>query len=243
MKHHFERLLVATILVATMCVTAAGQGPFPVAPNPVDCHNAWPGFTNVGIWRVSNQGSQTIYINLFNWYTTGDAGFSIGTATHWVHLNPGIAYTDQVQFNDWRYPCLPPFNVRKNAVMHIAYSLTDGGPIAGYIVFNVTGMYWDHATDVLPGSELIPGSYSLLQNYPNPFNPSTTIEYGIPIAGQVSVKVYNVLGEEVGVLFDGVAEPGWQRVEWNTETVPAGVYFCRFEAGGYKATVKMVRLP
>jgi hypothetical protein len=54
----------------------------------------------------------------------------------------------------------------------------------------------------------IPTEYSLSQNYPNPFNPSTTIQYSIPIAGHVSLKIYDMIGREVKILVDEYKKAG-----------------------------------
>lgn len=87
-----------------------------------------------------------------------------------------------------------------------------------------------------------PNAFALDQNYPNPFNPSTTIRYQLPVASQVSLKVYNALGQVVGVLVDEVQDAGYKSVEWNTRSVASGVYLCRLVAGGFVETRKLVLL-
>jgi hypothetical protein len=75
-----------------------------------------------------------------------------------------------------------------------------------------------------------PDVHSLIsQNYPNPFNPSTTIRYGIPASSNVSVKVFNVLGQEVAELVNSVQPAGWHETIWNPQTA-SGVYLYRIEA-------------
>jgi hypothetical protein len=88
-------------------------------------------------------------------------------------------------------------------------------------------------TDVHEGS--FPSSFAVLQNYPNPFNPSTTIRYEIPEQGKVSMKIYNVLGQEIRTLVDEIQNPGHHVVVWNSKNddgsiVASGVYFCRCTA-------------
>ena len=87
-----------------------------------------------------------------------------------------------------------------------------------------------------------PEVYSLGQNYPNPFNPATTIHYTMKTAGKVSVKVYDVLGQEVATLVEGVDLAGEHAVIWNAAHVPSGVYFCRMEAGSFAQTRKVMLL-
>ncbi len=77
----------------------------------------------------------------------------------------------------------------------------------------------------------VPSSFVLEQNFPNPFNPSATIRYGLPKAAHVTLKVYNMLGQEVATLVNGVEESGYKSVEWNASGVASGVYFYRLQAG------------
>ena len=79
------------------------------------------------------------------------------------------------------------------------------------------------------------------QNYPNPFNPSTTIRYSLPKAANVSLKVYNTLGQLVATLVDEHKEAGYQQIQWNA-SVPSGIYFYRLELGEYVETKKMIVL-
>jgi hypothetical protein len=86
-----------------------------------------------------------------------------------------------------------------------------------------------------------PKAFALNQNYPNPFNPSTTISFYLPAAVHVSLKVYNVLGQEVAMLIDETRQPGRYRVEWKPEgNAATGVYFVRIHAGSFVATKKML---
>jgi hypothetical protein len=85
----------------------------------------------------------------------------------------------------------------------------------------------------------IPESFLLQQNYPNPFNPTTRISYGVPRQGAVTLRVFDMLGREVAVLFKGVAEPGWYTVSFHANTLSSGVYLCRLESGGLVKTTKM----
>jgi hypothetical protein len=82
-----------------------------------------------------------------------------------------------------------------------------------------------------------PLAFELFQNYPNPFNPSTTIRYQLPIQSKVTIRLYNILGQNVRTLVDGIQEAGFKSAQWNgmsdaARLVASGVYFCRIEAHG-----------
>jgi hypothetical protein len=96
----------------------------------------------------------------------------------------------------------------------------------------------------------IPQEFALASNYPNPFNPTTSINFGISqsfAGGVVSLKIYNLLGQEVRTLINDPMQPGEYSVQWdatnnNGERVQSGVYVYRLIAGDFAATKKMTLL-
>ncbi|MDP2208490.1 MAG: FlgD immunoglobulin-like domain containing protein [Bacteroidota bacterium] len=81
----------------------------------------------------------------------------------------------------------------------------------------------------------IPSKFELSQNFPNPFNPTTVIRYGLPSASHVTIKIYDLLGQEIKTLVDETQENGYRSVEWNGENslgtdIASGLYFYRIEA-------------
>lgn len=87
-----------------------------------------------------------------------------------------------------------------------------------------------------------PGNISLSQNYPNPFNPATTIRYALPQRSNVTLSVYNTLGQWVATLVDGSEEAGYHEVRFDAGGLASGIYFYRLMAGDYVATKKLVVL-
>lgn len=87
---------------------------------------------------------------------------------------------------------------------------------------------------------LLPTTYTLEQNYPNPFNPRSTIRYAVPHLGNVSIRVYDMLGREVARLVDGEHQPGWYDTAVNASNLASGVYFYRMSAGAFTETRRMV---
>jgi len=86
----------------------------------------------------------------------------------------------------------------------------------------------------------IPVEFSLSQNYPNPFNPSTSIKYEIPVGSNVSLTVYNLLGESVTTLVDEYKPAGSYEVKFDASNYASGVYFYKIEAGGFSDIKKMM---
>jgi S-formylglutathione hydrolase FrmB len=87
-----------------------------------------------------------------------------------------------------------------------------------------------------------PATYCLSHNYPNPFNPLTSIHYELPSAEDVSIRVYNSVGQEVSQLVDKKQEAGYYTIQWNGSEQASGVYVLRFEAGSYQKNMKMILL-
>ncbi len=86
----------------------------------------------------------------------------------------------------------------------------------------------------------LPITYNLSQNYPNPFNPSTVIKYSIPKESNVSLKIYNLLGQEVKTLVDETKAPGNYTVSFNAKDFGSGIYFYSLKAGNFYQVKKMM---
>jgi len=94
------------------------------------------------------------------------------------------------------------------------------------------------SVEEIPGE--MPAGYGLSQNYPNPFNPATTIEFSVPEAGLVSVRIYDLLGQEVKILVNEQKASGNYRVTFDATDLPSGTYFYTLRASGFTQTRKMI---
>ena len=90
--------------------------------------------------------------------------------------------------------------------------------------------------------DAIPNNFELSQNFPNPFNPTTIISYSIPKSGFVTLKVYNILGEEVATLQNGFQNAGSYKADFNASKLASGVYMYNLRTDGMTITKKMMLL-
>ena len=128
------------------------------------------------------------------------------------------------------------------------YSFVDADPPAGMSYYRLKQTDLDgtvHYTD--PAGVTVratdganaPAAFSLEQNYPNPFNPATTIRYGLPVRTNVTLSVYNALGQRVATLVDGEQEAGLHEAKFDGSALASGVYFYRIQTPGFVRTMRL----
>lgn len=100
----------------------------------------------------------------------------------------------------------------------------------------------DPAVDVLEPPNALPFKYALFQNYPNPFNPSTTICFDLPRISNVSLIVYNIVGQQVVTLVNGKYEAGKYNIVFDGTKLASGIYFYRLQTEQYANTKKFILL-
>ncbi|MCK4295611.1 MAG: T9SS type A sorting domain-containing protein [Candidatus Marinimicrobia bacterium] len=152
--------------------------------------------------------------------TAGMGGFPLGDLYHW--WNPAVREGATDYYSAW-----------------LAQADDERAKIASWLE---TGVHPDSsATGVkeLPGRG-IPAEFTLHQNYPNPFNPTTQIKYSVPRNAKVSLKVYNIVGEEVAILVDGTLTAGNYVATLNGRDLSSGVYFYALKSEGVTITKKLV---
>ncbi len=129
-------------------------------------------------------------------------------------------------------------------------------PVNGSLLFGLEGGVNEFVPAFVPGEIMygaldaddpieLPTEIALRQNYPNPFNPETNINFELPASQDVSLEVYNILGQNVKSLANGVYEAGYHTVSWNGtnnsgENVPSGIYFYSLKTADFSKTNKMM---
>ena len=134
-----------------------------------------------------------------------------------------------------------PFKVDSLNTPGVSYGITianDQIYLADYyslMIFhsNLTGIKDDNP---------LPESFSLLQNYPNPFNNSTTIKYRLSKTSNVSIEIFDILGNKVELLVAKIKDAGDHEVSWNAGSYSSGLYFARLIVGTNSKTIKMILL-
>jgi hypothetical protein len=109
---------------------------------------------------------------------------------------------------------------------------------------NFGGLYATYcaATSDVNGEQQLPQNYSLSNNYPNPFNPSTDFEFRIAEPGFVTIKIYDVLGNEVASLVNEEKPAGSYKISFDASGLSSGVYFYRLTSGSFVETKNMILL-
>lgn len=107
---------------------------------------------------------------------------------------------------------------------------------------NFTDIQWPNATGISEEEGITPGNYALEQNFPNPFNPSTTINFSIPKKDFVSLRIYNLVGEEVKMLLNEEKEAGSYQIQFDALSFSSGIYFYKLNTGSFSETKKMILL-
>ncbi|MBI5060137.1 carboxypeptidase regulatory-like domain-containing protein [candidate division KSB1 bacterium] len=196
-----------------------------------------PGDRSGGCAMTGGWNSTLLVFGAILQNSTGDrlGLFEVDFNTTWIDVTPtattipgGTSQTVNVVFDGAQ---LRPFVYRVNINMHsdvldTTYSLP--------VVLTV------EETAAEDGPPALITEYRLFQNYPNPFNPSTSIRYDLKAAGHTTLAVYNVNGQQVATLIDGVQEAGAHSVHFDGADLASGVYFYRLESADFVRVSKMV---
>ncbi len=122
------------------------------------------------------------------------------------------------------------------------YSYADSKVASGNYTYRLKQMDFDGSfeySDVVAVEVTVPLEFTLEQNYPNPFNPSTVIKYSIPENGFVTLDVYNLLGEKVTSLVNGIQDAGRYEISFDASSYTSGIYVYSLKSGSFNSVKKM----
>jgi|SRR5690554_596002 len=206
--------------------------------NKVATHSNWPEFPPC---------PQQEILNLKNNFSSGDTIFFV------------TYYQDQLKGMNSSYAVVNPENI---TIAQWNHSINDSFYVASYwgwsmiipqgasagnwkfsVVFN--GLEYSHTFQVnmptnVEHSDNLTEEYYLSNNYPNPFNPSTKINYRIPKYDLVTIKLYNILGNEIKILENDYKAAGKYELEIDGSNLNSGVYFLNFNSGSFNKTAKLI---
>ena len=179
-------------------------------------------------------------------YRVTFAGLASAYSGSHFHLAPGGGVVKPIATSDsttgagaWAIAdSLSAAILKENIYVNIHSTTFPAGDIRGTL-----GASFGTATAVAQVSSKVPSSFTLEQNYPNPFNPSTSIEYSVAKSARVTLRVYNLLGQEVATLTDGLQNPGSYKITFDASKLASGVYLYRLSTNdGFVSAKKMLLL-
>ena len=211
-----DTYISSLIVSGTNLLTGTGSGLFLSTNNGTSWTQINNGLsTNSEVSALAVSGT-----NLFAGIWDGGVFLSTNNGTNWTDVNTG----------------------RTNSTVN-AFAVSGTNLFAGT---HGDGVWKRSLSDMITGIEDqnkdLPSRFELYQNYPNPFNPSTTIRYSLPKTSFVTLKVYDILGREVGTLVNEQKPAGNYQVEFNASSFASGVYFYKIQAGSFAAVKKLLLL-
>ncbi len=171
------------------------------------------------------------------YFTDEDTGWACGKMDSTPNKKAVILYTNDGGIN-WEVQHANDNHAEYYAIYFINDAVGWAVGTGGSIVKTTTG----GVTAIENDNKSIPTDFSISQNYPNPFNPNTKIKYQIPELSFVTLKVYDVLGNEIMTLVNGEESAGKYKVEFDATGLPSGVYFYSLQTGDFINTRKMIIL-
>lgn len=216
----------------------------------------WVGLQDTGVTCIAVSGS-SIYCNNYRSTNNGVTWTNIPLAEPYENIEKLILLdSTNVGYYVLAKTTRNRIYISKNNSMNWndkTYNMTVGGTMDFELVYTKTyGLVYTRDRDgklyrctysdiigIRSISSEIPSKYSLSQNYPNPFNPSTNIKYQITKNDNVSLKIFDILGQEIATLINEKQSPGTYSVDWNASDYTSGIYFYRLQAGNFTETKRM----
>jgi hypothetical protein len=169
------------------------------------------------VWQDNRDGNNEVYYKF-----STNVGISWGADTRLTN-DPAESFYPSISIS--------------NSVLHVVWSDERDGNMEIYYKRNPTGN-----VGIQNINTEIPKEYKLMQNYPNPFNPSTVISFQLLVVGQVSLKVYDILGKEIATLVNETLQPGTYEVTFDGSNFSSGIYFYKLSTTEFSDTKRLVLL-
>ena len=149
-------------------------------------------------------------------------------------LSHGTDFTIELSDNAW----ISDYSTKGNQTILVLVQPTEGKLFTSNGDFEIVDMIIANSYDAV--STMVVREFSLSSAYPNPFNPTTSMTLAVPVAGKVSVQVYNIMGQVVATLISGHMNASTYTLTWDASSVSSGIYFVKAEAVGSVTTQKLV---
>jgi Zn-dependent metalloprotease len=204
-------------------------------------------FTTIGPVVVDHYEipQQTTVAFALRLYLRNDGLTDTATAVT-VHVSTSDTNVTAIQHNDQNFGNIAPGQTNTSGLYPV-YTQNNPDSINFSIIISSEGKdFWSDTiivtipTGLTENQTNVPLDYALKQNYPNPFNPTTNIEFSLKRAEFVTLRIYNILGEEVTTLISEKLVAGKYKYQWDASTFASGVYVYKLEAGGFVQTKKML---
>lgn len=191
-------------------------------------------------WVLANNASLPVELNSFT--AAVSSGFvTLNWSTQTEVNNSGFEVERSSDGKSWAKLSFIKGAGTSNVARN--YSYQDKTPMTGKSYYRLKQIDNDGTVHFLQSEEVTfnaPVAFALEQNHPNPFNPTTVINFSLPEAGNITLKVYNILGKEVMTIADGYYSPGKHSVTLNAATLASGVYLYRLNNGNNSLTKRLV---
>jgi subtilisin family serine protease len=211
---------------------------------------AWDNTGSFGY--VHHQGSSpdtTIGIGLlsatnYGFYAVTNSTFGYDVASKWTALSSGLTTTSAGPTDIANITSSGPYTIAAGDSIDVGFALAGDVNLDNVrtAIINARVKYNSIITGIKDNNNQNPITFELNQNYPNPFNPSTVIKYSLAAAGNVTIKVYDILGNEIKTIVNENKAPGTYSVTFDAKGLPSGVYLYKLTAGNYTSVKKLVLL-
>jgi photosystem II stability/assembly factor-like uncharacterized protein len=198
---------------------AAGAG---IILNTNDGGTSWnPQITGTSYQLYSVHFSDSNFGWAVGYDGNASSGIILNTTDGGINWNPTTVGADTVLYSV------------QFADLNNGWAVGDNGAILHTTNGGVSFVEEEHIDEV-------PTEFILLQNYPNPFNPTTKIRYSVPQSSNVTIKVFDILGNEIETLINEEKPVGTYEITWYAANLPSGIYFYTINAGNFIETKKMI---